>query len=66
MATNSMDHLTWFRKQVESADVDLLREMVCTFPSTLMNAEADALCTASGRQSGSGESGRTMLGTTSP
>ncbi|MFN2569552.1 MAG: IS256 family transposase [Candidatus Dormibacteria bacterium] len=41
-----MDHLTWFRKQVESADVDLLREMVSTFTGALMNAEADALCGA--------------------
>lgn len=46
MATTSMDHLTWFRKQVESADVDLLREMVSTFTGALMNAEADALCGA--------------------
>jgi transposase-like protein len=31
---------------VETADVDLLREMVRTFAETLMSAEADALCGA--------------------
>ena len=46
MATPSMDALTWFRKQVEAADADLLREMITTFAGTLMSAEADALCGA--------------------
>lgn len=41
-----MDPLAWLRKQVETADGDLLREMVCTFGETLMSAEADALCGA--------------------
>ncbi|MGH7722562.1 MAG: IS256 family transposase, partial [Candidatus Dormibacteria bacterium] len=41
-----MDPLTWFRKQVEAADADLLREMISTFAGALMSAEADALCGA--------------------
>lgn len=46
MATPSMDALTWFRKQVEAADADLLREMITTFAGALMNAEVDSLCGA--------------------
>ena len=46
MATTSMDALTWFRKQVEAADADLLREMISTFAGALMGAEVDALCGA--------------------
>jgi transposase-like protein len=46
VATPSMDALTWFRRQVEAADADLLREMITTFAGTLMSAEADALCGA--------------------
>jgi transposase-like protein len=38
--------LAWLRKQLETADVDLLREMVSTFIAALMGAEADALCGA--------------------
>jgi transposase-like protein len=41
-----MDALTWFRKQVEAADADLLREMITTFAGALMEAEAGALCGA--------------------
>lgn len=41
-----MDPLAWLRKHVETADVDLLREMVRTFAETLMSAEADAMCGA--------------------
>jgi transposase-like protein len=41
-----MDPLSWLRKQLETADVDLLREMVRTFAETLMSADADALCGA--------------------
>jgi transposase-like protein len=41
-----MDALTWFRKQVEAADADLLREMISTFAGALMGAEVDALCGA--------------------
>jgi putative transposase len=42
----TMDPVVWLRKQLEEADVDLLREMVATFIQTLMGAEADALCGA--------------------
>jgi len=41
-----MEPLAWLRKQLEDADVDLLREMVATFAQALMGAEADALCNA--------------------
>jgi putative transposase len=41
-----MDPLGWLRKQLEEADVDLLREMVRTFIQGLMGAEADAICGA--------------------
>jgi transposase-like protein len=41
-----MDPVAWLRKQLEEADVDLLREMVRTFVQALMSAEADALCGA--------------------
>ena len=46
MATSSMDALAWFRKQVEAADADLLREMITSFAGALMGAEVDALCGA--------------------
>jgi len=46
MATTSMDPWAWFRKQIETADADRLREMLSTFTSMLMNAEVDALCGA--------------------
>ena len=42
-----MDPLAWLRKQLETADVDLLREMVRAFAENLMSADADALCGAS-------------------
>jgi transposase-like protein len=41
-----MEPLVWLRKQLEEADVDLLREMVATFVQALMGAEADAACGA--------------------
>src|SRR5579884_3159420 len=41
-----MDPWAWFRKQIETADTDRLREMLSTFASMLMNAEVDALCGA--------------------
>ena len=41
-----MDPLAWLRKQLEEADVDLLREMVRAFAENLMSAEADAMCGA--------------------
>ena len=46
MVELSMDPVSWLRKQLETADVDLLREMVRAFAETLMSAEADALCGA--------------------
>jgi len=42
----TMDPVVWLRKQLEEADVDLLREMVATFVQALMGAEADAVCGA--------------------
>jgi len=41
-----IDALEDFRKQLEGADVDLLREMVKVFAEQLMGADADALCGA--------------------
>ena len=46
MVTNRIDALEEFRKQLEGADVDLLREMVKVFAEQLMGADADALCGA--------------------
>ena len=46
MATNRIDALEDFRKQLEGADIDLLREMVKVFAEQLMGADADALCGA--------------------
>jgi len=43
---DTMDALSWLRKQLESADVDLLREMVKGFCERLMGAEVDAICGA--------------------
>src|SRR3990172_7868019 len=43
---NRIDALESFRKQLEGADVDLLREMVKLFCEQLMGADADALCGA--------------------
>jgi len=42
----SMDALAWLRKQLETDDNDLLREMVRSFAEELMGAEADAICGA--------------------
>jgi hypothetical protein len=46
MANPNMDPLSWLRNQLETADTDLLREMVTTFANQLMSAEVDALCGA--------------------
>ena len=46
MVPDTMDASSWLRKQLESADVDLLREMVKVFCEQLMGAEVDALCGA--------------------
>jgi putative transposase len=43
---NRIEDLEEFRKQLEGADVDLLREMVKVFAEQLMGADADALCGA--------------------
>jgi transposase-like protein len=43
---NRIDALEDFRKQLEGADVDVLREMVKIFAEQLMGADADALCGA--------------------
>jgi transposase-like protein len=42
----SMDALAWLRKQLETDDNDLLREMVRSFAEGLMSAEADVVCGA--------------------
>ena len=46
MVDTTMDGLAWVRKQLEGADLDLLREMVKVFPEQLIGADADALCGA--------------------
>lgn len=46
MVRDRIDALEDFRKQLEGADVDLLREMVKIFAEQLMGADADALCGA--------------------
>jgi putative transposase len=43
---NRIDVLEQFRKQLEGADVDLLREMVKVFAEQLMGAEVDSVCGA--------------------
>ena len=46
MIDKSMDALVWLRKQLETGDNDLLREMVRSFAEGLMGAEADLVCGA--------------------
>ena len=46
MVMESVNGLTWLRKQIETADADLVREMVKVFAEALMGAEADSLCGA--------------------
>lgn len=46
MVRNRIDALEDFRKQLEGAEVDLLREMVKVFAEQLMGADVDALCGA--------------------
>ncbi len=46
MINESMDALEWLRKQLETGDNDLLREMVRSFAEELMGAEADVVCGA--------------------
>lgn len=52
MVKDRVEGLAWLRKQLETADVDLLREMVGAMAATLMGAEADSLCGAAYGQSG--------------
>lgn len=52
MVKDRVEGLAWLRKQLESADVDLLREMVRAMAETLMGTEADILCGAPYGQSG--------------
>ncbi len=52
MVKDRVEGLAWLRKQLESSDVDLLREMVRAMAETLMGAEADMLCGAPYGQSG--------------
>ena len=40
MVMNRVEGLAWLRKQLETADVDLLRERVRAMADTLMGAEA--------------------------
>ena len=46
MVSSSMDPAGWLREQLQTADVDLLREMVRTFAEALMSADADTVCGA--------------------
>ena len=46
MVRDRIDALESFRKQLEGADVDLLREMVKVFAEQLMGADADSICGA--------------------
>lgn len=46
MIDKRMDALAWLRKQLETDDNDLLREMVRSFAEGLMSAEADVECGA--------------------
>ena len=50
MIDKSMDALVWLRKQLETGDNDLLREMVRSFAEGLMGAEADLVCGAPYRE----------------
>jgi transposase-like protein len=46
VAKDSMDIPAWIRNQINSADPDLLREMVRSFAGALMSADVDSLCGA--------------------
>jgi len=49
-----MDLRDWLSKQLETADTDLLREMVGAFVDTLMGTEVDAICSAGYRERNDG------------
>lgn len=46
MVKDRVEGLAWLRKQLESSDVDLLREMVRAMAEVMMGSEADSLCGA--------------------
>jgi putative transposase len=46
VVANTMDAVSWLRKQLEEAHPDLLRAMVKDFAEALMSADADAVCGA--------------------
>jgi transposase-like protein len=50
MVKEKVGALAWLRKRVESADKDLLREMVKTMAEMLVGAEAESVCGAAYRQ----------------
>ena len=50
MINKSMDALVWLRKQLETDDNGLLREMVRSFAGELMGADADVVCGAGYRE----------------
>lgn len=45
-----MDPAAWLRQQLETADVDLLREMVRALAEALMSADVDSVCGAGYRE----------------
>ena len=50
MINKTMDALVWLRKQLETDDIDLLREMVRSFGEELVGADADVVCGAGYRE----------------
>ena len=46
MINSRMDMNDWLRKQLETANPDLLREMVRSFAEILMGGDADEVCGA--------------------
>ena len=58
MIDKSMDALVWLRKQLETGDNDLLREMVRSFAEGLMGcrSRSGVRCPVSGGEPGSDQS----------
>mgnify|MGYP001398953789 CR=1 FL=1 len=50
MVKEKVGNLAWLRKQLETEDKDLLRELVKAVVEELMSADADAVCGAVYRQ----------------
>jgi putative transposase len=50
VTTDNMDRLSWLRKTLEDADLELMREMLKVFAEELMGAKADAVCGAGFRE----------------